>query len=67
MPGTAHAFSLPMAPARGASGIATPAFFPASPTALPTAVGGATAGPAFFALAVSPAAEQVEIGWDRIS
>jgi hypothetical protein len=55
-PGTACALSLPLAPARGTSGIATPAFSLASPTALSAFVGDAAARPAFFALAIAPAA-----------
>ena len=55
-PGTARVFSLPLAPARGTSSIATPAFSLASPTALSAFVGDAAARPAFFALAIAPAA-----------
>ena len=53
-----RACTSPLAPAHGASGIATPAFVSASPTALQAAgrVGDVPVVPALFALAPAPAA-----------
>ena len=57
-PGIGRACILPLAPAHGACGIATPAFVSASPTALQATghVGDASVGPALFAPAPAPAA-----------